>query len=307
MKQIKIVTSASYLPKRKIVNEEIEQELNLEKGYIYKRTGIQERFYVEDETIEEMAIEAVKKIKNKQNLEELGLIIVATTSSGKIMPGIANEVQKQLQLPPCICLDILAGCSGFINAVDIAKMYIQTERVKKALVIGVDLLSKTIAKEDIATLAVLSDGAGAILLEATDEEKQYVANIQAEPDQKNILNYQANQTIQMNGKEVYRYAVTKTVENIETLLTISGEKIESVKHIIPHQSNIKILNAIENRLKITKGKLYKNIEHKGNTFCASIPIALEELQEKRQLQSGDKIILLGYGGGLNTGSIFMSY
>ena len=307
MKQIKIVTSASYLPKRKIVNEEIEQELNLEKGYIYKRTGIQERFYVEDETIEEMAIEAVKKIKNKQNLEELGLIIVATTSSGKIMPGIANEVQKQLQLPPCICLDILAGCSGFINAVDIAKMYIQTERVKKALVIGVDLLSKTIAKEDIATLAVLSDGAGAILLEATDEEKQYVANIQAEPDQKNILNYQANQTIQMNGKEVYRYAVTKTVENIETLLTISGEKIESVKYIIPHQSNIKILNAIENRLKITKGKLYKNIEHKGNTFCASIPIALEELQEKRQLQSGDKIILLGYGGGLNTGSIFMSY
>lgn len=303
MNYIKITDCAYYLPKRKVLNSEIEKRLNLEEGYILKRTGIEERYYAENETIENLAIEVTKKIE--KNLEDLGLIIVATTSSNNLMPGIANIVQKELNLKNCICLDILAGCSGFINAMDIAKLYIETGKIKKALVIGVDLLSNVIDKNDISTVAVLSDGAGAVLLEQTKEHKKYYSNIEAEADKKDILFYKEHKTLYMNGKEVYKYAVTKTVKNIKELLEKSGEKIEDIKYIVPHQSNLKIIKAIASRLKIEEEKMYINLQNKGNTFCASIPITLEEMKEKGYLKEKDKIILLGYGGGLNTGSILL--
>ena len=176
---IKIVDSKSYLPKQKILNSKIEEKFSLKEGYIYKRTGIKERYYVEDESIEEMAIGVAKKINEKNDLSNLGLIIVATTSTKNLMPGIANEVQKSLKIKSCISLDILAGCSGFINSFDIARLYLESGKVEKALVIGVDLLSKTIDKEDLGTAAVLSDGAGGILIEKAKENKKYFSNIKA--------------------------------------------------------------------------------------------------------------------------------
>ena len=306
MNYIRIKKSGKYLPKRKILNEEIEKELNLESGYIYKRTGIKERYYIENETIIEMAEKASEKIFEKGiSKDNIGLIIVATTSSEYLMPGIANEVQKRLEIGPCICLDILAGCSGYINSFDIAKMYIEIGKVEKALIIGVDILSKYIDLKDIGTKAVLSDGAGAILLERTKENKKYFSNIKSDSTNNEILKCKTNQKIYMEGKEVYKYAVTKTVENIEELLLQSGENLKNIKYIVPHQSNKKIMKAIASRLKINSEKMYMNIETKGNTFCASIPIAISEMQEKELLKEGDKIILLGYGGGLNTGSILL--
>ena len=118
-----------------------------------------------------------------------------------------------------------------------------------------------------------------------------------------ILTCKHNEKIYMNGKEIYKYAVTKTVENVKELLKNSNENIGNIKSIIPHQSNIRIIKGIAARLKINMDKMYTNIEKKGNTFCATIPIALDEINQK--LKKGDKIILLGYGGGLNTGSILI--
>lgn len=306
MNYIKITKSGSYLPKRKILNHEIEEKLNLENGYIYKRTGIRERYYIEDETIEDMAVKAVKDILKEDNLKEkVGLIIVATTSSEQLMPGIANTVQKELGIKPCICFDLLAGCSGYINAFDIAKTYIEIGKVEQALVIGVDMLSKYINSEDIGTMAVLSDGAGATLIEKAKENKKYTSNIKSDGNNNKILTCKANQKIYMEGKEVYKYAVTETVENIKELLLQSGESLENIKYIVPHQSNKKIMQSIASRLKIDSERMYMNIENKGNTFCASIPIAICEMQEKGLLEKGDKIIMLGYGGGLNTGSILL--
>lgn len=304
---IKIVDSKSYLPKQKILNSKIEEKFSLKEGYIYKRTGIKERYYVEDESIEEMAIGVAKKINEKNDLSNLGLIIVATTSTKNLMPGIANEVQKSLKIKSCISLDILAGCSGFINSFDIARLYLESGKVEKALVIGVDLLSKTIDKEDLGTAAVLSDGAGGILIEKAKENKKYFSNIKAEIDNKGILNYNVESNLYMNGKEVYKYAVTNTVENIKELLNTADENIENIKYIIPHQSNLKILKAIATRLDINKEKIYINIGKIGNTFCASIPIAISDMLEQNMLKRGDKIILLGYGGGLNTGSILLEF
>ena len=310
MGYIKITDVKAYLPKEKILNEKIEKRFNLEEGYIKKRTGIEQRYYVKDETIEEMAIKAVEKISKTNDILEVDLIIVATTSTNKIMPGISNYIKKFFNIKPCICLDVLAGCSGFINALDICKVYIECGKVKKALIVGVDLLSKIVDENDLSTVALLSDGAGAMLIESCKEKKKYFSNIKAEEDQKDILTYEIGKNkgkIYMNGKEVYKYAVTNTVENIKEILLKSVENIENIKYIIPHQSNMKIMKAIANRLDININKLYINIENVGNTFCASIPIAMAEMKEKDLLQENDKIILLGYGGGLNTGSILLEY
>ena len=310
MKSIQIVENGKYLPKRKVTSNQMEEILQLEKGYIEKRTGIKQRYYIDDETIEKMALKAVKNIFNKDTkLEEIkqkiGLIITATTTTNQLMPGISNYIQKKLQIKDCICLDILAGCSGYINAFDIARMYLINTQIEKALVIGVDVLSKFIEKKDINTSIILSDGAGATLIEKSQEERKYCSHIVSNGDNNEILTCKSNEYINMDGKEVYKYAVTKTVENIKELLEKSNENIENIKYIIPHQSNKKIMKSIASRLGLPEGKMYMDIERVGNTFCATIPIALEEMYEDKLLKSGDKIILLGYGGGLNTGSILL--
>ena len=305
MKNIKITRTGSYLPKEKVTDKELEEKLNLEKGYIKKRTGIEARYYVKDETIEEMAKKAVLNLMEKENKKDIDLIITATTTTNNLMPGISNYIQEKLEIENAITLDILAGCSGYINAFDIASMYIKTGKVEKALIIGVEVLSKYVNSKDINTSIILSDGAGATLVESTNIDKKYYSNIKAEGENNHILECKSNSNIYMEGKEIYKYAVTKTVENVKELLEKSGESLENIKYIVPHQSNMKIMKAIANRLKMENNKIYTNIEIVGNTFCASIPIALSEMMKNRLLKKGDKIILLGYGGGLNTGSILI--
>ncbi len=324
MKNIEIINSGSYLPKLEVNSQQLEKELKLEEGYIEKRTGVEKRYYAKEETIEKMAKKAVQNLlekleiqskssnlnelddsKLKEIIQQIGLIIVATTTPNYLMPGIANKIQKELQIKNAICLDILAGCSGYINAIDIARMYLATEKVEKALIIGVDKLSEYTEKQDVGTSIILSDGAGALLLSTTTKEKVYMSNIKAEIDEDEILTCKVNEKIKMNGKEIYKYAVTNTVKNINELLDKSNEKLENIKYIVPHQSNTKIMKSMMSRLKIDESKMYMNIKDTGNTFCASIPIALNEMFEKNLLHEGDKIILIGYGGGLNTGSILL--
>ena len=324
MKNIEIINSGSYLPKLEVNSQQLEKELKLEEGYIEKRTGVEKRYYAKEETIEKMAKKAVQNLlekleiqskssnlnelddsKLKEIIQQIGLIIVATTTPNYLMPGIANKIQKELQIKNAICLDILAGCSGYINAIDIARMYLATEKVEKALIIGVDKLSEYTEKQDVGISIILSDGAGALLLSTTTKEKVYMSNIKAEIDEDEILTCKVNEKIKMNGKEIYKYAVTNTVKNINELLDKSNEKLENIKYIVPHQSNTKIMKSMMSRLKIDESKMYMNIKDTGNTFCASIPIALNEMFEKNLLHEGDKIILIGYGGGLNTGSILL--
>ena len=308
MSNIHIVSNGIYFPKKQIKNDELEKILNLESGYIEKRTGIKNRYYAMNETIQEMAVGAVKNIFISENEKKnIDFIISATTSTDMLMPGISNYVQKKLGLSPCICLDILAGCGGYVNAFDIVKVYMDSRNIKRALIIGADKLSEIIDKKDIGTAVVLSDGAGATLVEKEEStyQKIYMSNIKAEEDKNNILTYQYGQNVYMNGKEVYKYAVTRTVENINELIEKAHITLQDVKYIVAHQSNLKIMKSIASRLHIEMEKMYTNIQERGNTFCASIPIALHDMQKKGLLKTGDKIILLGYGGGLNTGSILM--
>ena len=305
-KKIEIIKSGSYLPKNKVTNEELEKMWNLEQGYIKKRTGIENRYIAIEEKIEKLAWKAIENIKiTQQEKEKIGLIVTATTTTKLLMPGISNEIQKKLGIKTCICLDILAGCAGYINALDIAKMYLEKLEIQMALVIGVDKLSEFTNPKDINTAILLGDGAGAVLFGKSEENKKYTSLIQAESENNEILTCKTDKMIQMNGTKIYKYAVTKTVENIKQLLEKTQENLEDIKYVIPHQSNQKIMNAITSRLGIEDEKMYTNIVRTGNTFCASIPIAIDEIIKENLLNKGDKVILLGYGGGLNTGSVLL--
>lgn len=308
MKNIEIIATGSYLPKNEVNNRLLADKLKITEDFIYKRTGIQKRYYSEDEGIEQLAINSVDNLLNKNlqiNIETVDMIIVATTSTNLLMPGISYKIQEHFNIKNCMCLDILAGCAGFINAFDIARNYIAIGKAKKALVIGVDILSKCIDKEDISTSIILSDGAGATIIQQTDDVKQYDSNIRSEGQRGELLTYKTEESLKMDGKEIYKYAVTETVKNIKELLKNNNTDINEIKYVVPHQSNIKIMNSIANRLNISDEKMYIDIENVGNTFCASIPIAIDEMFGKNLLQIGDKLILLGYGGGLNTGSILL--
>ena len=219
------------------------------------------------------------------------------------MPSISYEVQKYFDIKDCMCMDILAGCAGFINALDIAKLYIDSNRVRTALVIGAEKLSSFIDKNDINTEILLSDGAGAIVIQKCEEEKLYNSYIESKGQKGEILTNTSK--IYMDGIEVYKYAVTDTVKNIKHLLEKNNTDINEIKYIIPHQSNKKILLSMAKKLKFPNDRMYSNVEDIGNTFCASIPIAMDEMLKSHKLESGDKVILIGYGGGLNTGSIIL--
>ena len=307
MENIQIIGNGLYLPTLKVESSELEKKFNVEEGYILKRTGINTRYYKKEESICEMAYKASKNAieTSKIDVKDIGLIIVATTSTNTLMPVISYYIQEKLNIEKCICLDILAGCAGFVNAFDIAKLYIDAKKVEKALIVGVDVLSECTDDNDINTKIILSDGAGATIISRTEKDKLYFSNIQSDGKNGEILTYRTNEKIKMDGKAIYKYAVTETVKNIEELLEQANVKIEDIKYVIPHQSNIKIMKSIATKLNISIDKMYTNISEVGNTFCASIPIALTQMYEKKLLKDGDKIILIGYGGGLNTASILL--
>lgn len=307
MNCIEIIGNGIYLPKREVLNSEFNEKFKLDSDWIYKRTGIEKRYYVEKETIENMAVKAsLEAIKNsKIDKENIDIIVVATTSTEKIMPGISFEIQKRLDIKKCMCLDVLAGCSGYINAFDIVRKYIALGEAKTGLVIGVEEISKYLDYEDINTAILLGDGAGATIIQGTEEKKIYSQYIESIAQDGDILTCHNNEKLYMDGKKIYKYGITKTVENIEKLLEKTNEKLDNIKYIVPHQSNIRILENMAKRLNISFDKMYTNLKNVGNTFCASIPIALNEMYEKNLLKKGDKIILIGYGGGLNLGSILI--
>lgn len=295
-----------YLPKKEIDNCFFNKKFGLEENWIYKRTGIQKRYWTDDEKTKDLAIKAVENMisENNVNLQKVGLIIVASTNYEDSMPGISFEIQKKLNIAKCMCLDILAGCSGYINALDIARKYIELDEVETALVIGVEKLSQYIDDNDINTAILLGDGAGATLI-GKAENKIYAKNIESMGQEGEILTCKENKKIYMDGKKIYKFATVRVAENINKLLVKQKLEISDIKYIVPHQSNLRILKSLAEKIGATDEQMYMNISNIGNTFNASIPIALNEINKKRLFKENDKIILVGYGGGLNLGSILI--
>ena len=307
MNSIKILASGMYLPEEKIDNNYFKDIFNIDDNWIYQRTEIKNRYWAKDEKTSELAIKAVQNLietNENININEIELIIVASTNYETTMPGISFEIQKAFNIDKCMCMDISAGCSGYINAIDIARKYLELDEVNNALVVGVEKLSKYIDKNDINTAILLGDGAGATLL-GKAENKKYAKNIESIGQDGEILTSKENEKIKMDGKKIYKFGTVKVAENIKALLEKENLSIENIKYIIPHQSNIRIMESMANKIGATAEQMYINISDVGNIFNASIPIALDQVIKNNLLKENDKIILVGYGGGLNLGSILI--
>lgn len=304
MNSIEIVATGKYVPSTIVSNNELEKNNNLDDGYIYKRTGIENRHYIENETLEDIAILSVKDMLSKNdnvNIDNIGLIITASTTFDNIMPSLSFSIQNYFNIKDCMCLDVLAGCSGFINALDIAQKYVSSSQIEYALIVGAEVLSKNNYKS-INDEMLFGDGAGCILIKSCKQEKMYFSCIESMGENNNILTCDDKHNLYMDGKNVYKFATTKTVENINKILKLANLNSQDIDFTIPHQSNVRILDKIASK---TGVKMYSNIRQYANTFCASIPIAIDDLFYSNKIKSKDKILLLGYGGGLNLGSILM--
>lgn len=185
---------------------------------------------------------------------------MATTSTDRLMPGISFEIQKALEIENCMCLDILAGCSGFINALDIARKYITLEELNNVLIIGVEKISKFLNFEDVNTSIILGDGAGALLLTSSKTKKVYYSNIKSFGKDNEILTCNNNEKLYMNGKNVYKFAINKATSNIIETLDKANLSKEDIKYFILHQSNSRIIDSICEKLDISKNKVYTNLD-----------------------------------------------
>ena len=219
MNSIKILASGMYLPKKEIDNSYFNSKFNLNDNWIYRRTGIEKRYWTEDEKTLDLAIKSVENLieTNNVDLKNVGLIIVASTNYEDSMPGISFQIQKEFGIEKCICMDILAGCSGYVNALDIARKYIELDEIDTALIVGVEKLSKYIDKNDLNTAILLGDGAGATLI-GKAKNKLYAKNIESIGQEGDILTCKENSPIYMDGKKIYKFAIAKVSENINELL-----------------------------------------------------------------------------------------
>lgn len=316
MKGVKIVGFGHYCPENIVTNKDLENLVDTTDEWIIKRTGIKERRISNGEGTVELAYKAALAALKNSNLssEDIDLIIVSTISPDRMMPSTACSVQGLLGCNNAAAFDLSAACSGFVYSLITASSLLRATDKKRALVIGAETLSKMIDWSDRSTCVLFGDGAGAAIIEASDDEDGIISTCFAAdgkqgetslvsgelelntPFAKEAMSENRNMT--MNGREVFRFAVTVLPSIVNELLEKANESIGNIKYIVPHQANSRIISEASRRLKIEENKFYVNVDKYGNTSGASVPIALSELFEKGLIKRGDKIILAAFGGGL---------
>lgn len=316
MKGVKIVGFGHYCPENIVTNKDLENLVDTTDEWIIKRTGIKERRISNGEGTVELAYKAALAALKNSNLssEDIDLIIVSTISPDRMMPSTACSVQGLLGCNNAAAFDLSAACSGFVYSLITASSLLRATDKKRALVIGAETLSKMIDWSDRSTCVLFGDGAGVAIIEASDDEDGIISTCFAAdgkqgetslvsgelelntPFAKEAMSENRNMT--MNGREVFRFAVTVLPSIVNELLEKANESIGNIKYIVPHQANSRIISEASRRLKIEENKFYVNVDKYGNTSGASVPIALSELFEKGLIKRGDKIILAAFGGGL---------
>lgn len=317
MYKVEIKGTGSFVPANTVSNADISRFVDTSDEWISERTGIKERRISTKENTSELAIEAARMaLKNAGiSAEQVELIIVATATADNFFPSTACLVQAGIGAGKAMSFDISAACTGFIYGLSIAGQFIRTGVYKTALVIGSEVLSKITDWEDRNTCVLFADGAGAAVLQRGEEGliSEYngadgtgAENLECPAIHLKNKYYTADNCrpnyISMNGREIYKFAVKMIPECILKVLEGTGYSLSDIKHIIPHQANIRILEAAAKKLEIDKSKFYVNLHKYGNTSGASIPLALDEMAGGGLLEPGDLIITVGFGGGLTYGA-----
>jgi 3-oxoacyl-[acyl-carrier-protein] synthase-3 len=307
----KIKGCGSYLPKKVLTNADLESTLDTTDEWITTRTGIKKRHIVaEDEFTSDLAYEAAKIAISDANIQtsEIDLIVVATTTPDKVFPSTACILQKKLGINECAAFDIQAVCSGFIYALSVADKFIKTGSAKNVLVVGADAMSTITDYSDRSNAILWGDGSGAVILSKSNEEGILSTHIHAKGEYEELLHVPRKDpqglkdTIDMKGNQVFKMAVNTLDMIVDETLNANNLAKEDIDWVVPHQANIRILEATAKKLNMSMDKLIVTIDEQGNTSAASIPLALDFGIKQKKIKPGHLILMEAFGGGFTWGS-----
>jgi 3-oxoacyl-[acyl-carrier-protein] synthase-3 len=310
----RIIGSGSYLPARIVDNDEFAQRLETSDAWIRERTGIARRHIADEKQgSSDLALEASRRALDSAgvNASEVDLIVVATSTPDYIFPSTACLLQAKLGVKGCAAFDVQAVCTGFIYALATADSFIRSGMNKKALVVGAEVFSRILDWNDRGTCVLFGDGAGAVVLSADSKPGIHARRLHADGSQVEMLSVPGNVAngkvigspfLQMNGQGVFKFAVRVLEESARETLAAAGMTLEDVDWLIPHQANVRILEATARKLGLPREKLVVTVDHHGNTSAASVPLALDEYVRAGKIRPGHRLLLQGVGGGFTWGS-----
>jgi len=310
----RIAGTGSYLPPRVVTNDELARRLETSDEWIRERTGIRQRHVAdESQASSELALEASRRALDAAGMKaaDIDLIIVATSTPDYIFPSTACLLQAKLGVKGGAAFDVQAVCSGFIYGLATADAFIRAGTHKRALVIGAEVFSRILDWNDRATAVLFGDGAGAVVLAAAGQPGVHASVLHADGSQVGILSVPGNVSggrivgspfLQMQGKEVFKLAVKVLDESAREVAAAAGMKIEEVDWLIPHQANVRILEATAKRMGLPRERLVVTVDHHANTSAASVPLALDEYVRAGKIKAGHKVMLQGVGGGFTWGA-----
>ena len=306
-----VLGTGHYAPDNIVTNKDLEKIVDTTDEWIRSRTGIEERRIAkDDEDSSDMAFMAAERALENANVkaEELDLIIVATVTPDTPFPSVSCMIQERLGATKAAAMDVGAACAGFMYGMITAQQFIKTNAYQKILIVGVDKLSKITDWTDRNTCVLLGDGAGAVVLGKVSEGKG-ILSFELGADGtggKELYQNEANHLV-MNGREVFKFAVRQMPQSCVNVIEKAGLNKEDVDYLVPHQANIRIMEAARQRLGIAEDRMAKTVQNYGNNSSASIPIALSESVNKGKIKDNDIIVLVGFGGGLTWGAVALKW
>lgn len=304
-----IIGLGKYVPAKKVTNVELEKFVDTDDEWIRTRTGIEARhFAADDEDTSDLAIHAAKEALQQAALsaEQIDMVIVATVTPDQAFPSVANIVQDAIGAKNAASMDMSAACTGFMYGLVTAQQFVQTGAYNNVLVIGVEKLSKVLDFEDRNTAVLFGDGASAAIVSNVAEGRGFLAfDLGSDGSGGKHLFLNDQRHIEMNGREVFKFAVRTMGESALRVIEKAGLQKEDVDYLIPHQANIRIMDAARTRLGLPEEKMSKTIHLYGNTSAASIGLSLYDDVASGKIKDGDKLVLVGFGGGLTWGAILL--
>jgi 3-oxoacyl-[acyl-carrier-protein] synthase-3 len=305
-----ILGMGKFVPEHVVTNTDLEKVMDTSDEWIRTRTGIEERRIADDDTdTSDMAFAAAEQAIQNAGLTaaDIDLILVATVTPDHPFPSVACLLQDRLGAKHIPAMDISAACSGFMYGMVTAKQFIDNDTFQHVLVVGVEKLSKITDWDDRGTAVLFGDAAAAAVLGHVSDGKGILSfELGADGSGSKYL-YQDDKFIKMNGREVFKFAVRQMGESAVHVVEKAGLKKEDIDYLIPHQANIRIMEASRERLEIPEEKMIKTIQKYGNTSASSIPLALLDAVENGQITDGDLIVMVGFGGGLTWGALTLRW
>jgi 3-oxoacyl-[acyl-carrier-protein] synthase-3 len=320
MPRTKIAGIGKYLPEQIVTNNDLLQYMETSDAWIQERTGIKERRYAHrtEETTTTMAVEAAKIAIERAGItpQDIDFIIFATLSPDYYFPGCGVLVQRAMKMKEIGALDIRNQCSGFVYALTIADSMIQSGSARRALVIGAEVFSRILDFQDRTTCVLFGDGAGAVVLEASEQAGILATDLHADGKYKDILcvpghvnkgGILGDPVLKMDGQAVFKLAVGVLEETARASLAKAQMTDADIDWLIPHQANIRIMQSTAKKLKLGSDKVVVTVDQHGNTSAASIPLALDTAVRDGRIQRGQTLMLEGVGGGFTWGSVLLRY